>query len=540
MEPASHIRAKFPPRLPVELSLARLPLASRGASSSSQPRSCHQVAGSAHCILGAVSLSLKRKRRLPKPFSAATRNAKAASPGNVDVDPLSVPLRLGGWTLKSPILLAPMECVNDCAYRRMCFEQGAGLTFTEMVRPQAVTRHNRSTLVRLDTYDPMTPTIVQLLGSAPQDIQSALNTLDELAASDYPHWAQGIHGVDLNFGCPSFNVIRDGQGPALLRRVSLLREIFDVLAQWRSRTSLPIGAIGAKIRLGVSSDDERRGIYLRAVKMAKDVGFDYVVVHGRHAREDSKTSKARWEPIRRAKDVAGDSLKILGNGDVLTRDDARAMMQQTGCDGVLVARGAVRTAGIIFDPTWQGDDHSVVAAVDKLERRYAELSEQFGGSRPQVAEYHREAFRRVRARGARNAMRDKWQGLKAWLLDAHAALGEHTKAEPDMARISEYFSPDVQIRFSCLSPLADAAHCGFAGVVAFLPQLARALSDQKQEVHVPMEEAEHDPRQIFVALSNTCTLTILYAEDNRVARVNMLCARDQVSVGEWSDAPAMG
>lgn len=466
--------------------------------------------------------------------------AREAPAELVQADPLAGPWRLGRWTLKSRLLLAPMESVNDCAYRRMCFEQGAGFTFTEMVRPTAVARRNRSSLLRIDTFDPGTPTSVQFLGSTPKDIRSALTMLDELAQDECPHWATGIHGVDVNFGCPSTNVIRDGHGPALLNRPHVVREVFDALAEWRARTRLPIGVIGAKIRLGLNADDERRGIFLRVVRAARG-RLDYVAVHGRHAREESKSSRARWEPIERAKEAVGEELKILGNGDVFTRGDAAAMMEQTGCDGVLAARGSIKTAGFIFNPEWQGDDPAVVAAGPRLEQRYAELSECFGGARPKIAEYHREAFRRIRARGSRKVLRDKWEALSHWLTQERKGHSKSGVWNLDQGKLAAFFSQDVRISYCCWSPFAEANHAGLAGAAEFLPFLAQAIGENKAEVHLPMEEAEEDPRQLIVGLSNTCTLQLLFGPDDRLVRCSALCARGGPCGKEApSDAQVMG
>jgi len=439
--PSSPVAAAIPACLHVRVCSAS---ASRGGRAVSPSRECSSRAGVwAGVAVAAVAATASRGGKAPHcrrahaavssaPGSKRRRGrgglATAASTLVYEVGPptalkqapqaqgdyLSGPLELGRWTLKSRLLLAPLECVSDCAYRRMCSELGAGFTWTEMVRPQSVVRRNNSTLSRIDTHDAETPTGVQLLGASLESISGALEVLDELAATTHPHWARGIHGLDLNLACPSTNVIKGGHGPALLNKVDRLEELFELLARWRARTQLPVGAIGAKLRLGLNADEERRGVFLRAVRLAKG-RLDYVSVHARHAREDSKSSRARWEQIRAAKDVAGDALKVIGNGDVFTRADAVEMLRSTGCDGVLAARGAIRSAGMIFDPGWQGDDDSVASAADRLERQYAEHSERFGGPRQKNLEYHREAFRRVRARGRRTGPRVVWRRLAKWL-----------------------------------------------------------------------------------------------------------------------------
>lgn len=309
---------------------------------------------------------------------------------------LDVPLKFGSWELANRMLLAPLESVSDCAYRKLCSELGASFTWTEMVRASGLAKCNKATLRLVDTFDPRTRTGVQLLAVRPQELRDALRSIDREAESRQPHWANGIHGIDLNFGCPSPDVIGHGAGPALLGRPTRLRELFDVLAEWRAATNLPVGVIGAKIRLGMSPHQERQRTFLKAVEHARG-RLDYITVHARNAKDESAVP-ARWENIRRAKEAVGNHLLVVGNGDVFTRSDAARMMEETGCDAVLVARGAIRSAGLVFSKTWSMDHPpSTVVAADFLEDRYLKYARQFDAL-AKYRKYHREAFRRVRER----------------------------------------------------------------------------------------------------------------------------------------------
>jgi len=278
-----------------------------------------------------------------------------------------------------------------------------------MARASALARSNglASTCGLIDTFDALTPTGVQLLASSPTQLRAALGRLDAFATDGYPHWARCIQGVDLNFGCPSGSVIGHGAGPALLQRPGRIAELFDVLAEWKDNTELLIGAIGAKIRLGLNEDQEKQRIFLRVIELAKGK-LDYVTVHARHARDES-TVPARWKHIRAAKEAAGSELLVLGNGDVFSRADAAAMRRETGCDGVVVARGAIRSGGLIFEESWRGDHATLVTAATKLEERYLQLVQRFRARerrllptarlRPKYGKYHREAFHRIRGLG---------------------------------------------------------------------------------------------------------------------------------------------
>jgi tRNA-dihydrouridine synthase len=173
-------------------------------------------------------------------------------------------------------MVSPMEGVSDGGFRNMCYRLGVGLTWTEMVRAAAVMKNNAATLDLIDTYSPpeVTPTGVQLLVKSPVELINCLQKIEELAANGLrPHF-NNIVAIDINLGCPSLDVIREGGnqyytncmyrlihysllmkgGPALLKRKKRLGEIFTTLSDWKKSTSLPnIGAVGCKIRLGLNA-----------------------------------------------------------------------------------------------------------------------------------------------------------------------------------------------------------------------------------------------------------------------------------------------
>ena len=122
-------------------------------------------------------------------------------------------MKLGSLELSSPFILAPMESVSDCAYRRVCWDRGASLTWTEMIRARGLARNNKSTFDLIDTFDPEVLTGVQLMVANEKELSEALEKLERPT----PHF-KNIRAIDLNFGCPSPEVIRIGAGPALLKR----------------------------------------------------------------------------------------------------------------------------------------------------------------------------------------------------------------------------------------------------------------------------------------------------------------------------------
>lgn len=299
-------------------------------------------------------------------------------------------LKLGSLELSSPFILAPMESVSDCAYRRVCWDRGASLTWTEMIRARGLTRNNKSTFELIDTFDPEVLTGVQLLVTNEKELIEALSKLEGSTSAHF----KNIRAVDLNFGCPSPEVIKIGAGPALLKRRSKLEAIFSALGEWKKTTSLPIGAVGVKIRLGLNRMEQDQKVYLPIVELA-NAHVDYLVIHARHARQDS-SEKPTWSAVAEARAKA--KIPIIGNGDVVTREDWDRLRRETNADGALIARGAIRSPWVFRGLRGLGSGTpDSLAEIDAAETQYVALAEKYG-SKPKFREWHREGFRRMRAR----------------------------------------------------------------------------------------------------------------------------------------------
>jgi tRNA-dihydrouridine synthase B len=266
-------------------------------------------------------------------------------------------LKLGSLVLKSKVLLSPLEGVSDVGFRSLCATLGAGFTWTEMVRAQGITKNNAATLALIDTHDPNTPTGLQLMTKSGKELAEALQKLEDLAIShpeQYNHF-QNIQAIDLNFGCPSKDIIRIGAGPALLKRKTKLREIFEVLYNWKKSQQQQqqgqsdsifknVKAVGIKIRLGLNvMEAEQVKVYLQVAEIANEIGLDYITIHGRHGQQRS-SSPASWKEIREVKAMS--KIPVIGNGDIWTKEDMIRMMEMTQCDGVMVARTAIRNPWI--------------------------------------------------------------------------------------------------------------------------------------------------------------------------------------------------
>ncbi|OGQ20777.1 MAG: hypothetical protein A2138_07735 [Deltaproteobacteria bacterium RBG_16_71_12] len=297
----------------------------------------------------------------------------------------------GGLVAPSPFLLAPMEGVSDAGFRRICAEAGAGLGYTEMVRARGVVRRNNSTLALIDTVDAEAPAGVQLLVVNEGELRATFEVLAELAQTTHPHFAR-IAAVDLNFGCPSKDVITIGAGPAMLKRRAKLRAIFEALADVKRRRVLPsVVSVSAKIRLGLNDAERAHKVYLPVVEMANDT-LDHIVVHARHAKQRSR-DRPDWSAIGEAK--AHSKIPIVGNGDVSTRADALHMHEETGCDGVMVARAAVRDPCCFF--ALRGEVEPT--AVEKLARAEAAFA-RFAPTRDKHRVFREELLERLRAQVA--------------------------------------------------------------------------------------------------------------------------------------------
>jgi tRNA-dihydrouridine synthase len=283
-----------------------------------------------------------------------------------------------------------MESVSDCAYRRVCWDRGASLTWTEMIRARGLTRNNKSTFELIDTFDPEVLTGLQLLVTNEKELIDALSKLE---GSTQAH-LKNLRAVDLNFGCPSPEVIKIGAGPALLKRKGKLGAIFAALSEWKKKTTLPIGAVGVKIRLGLNRLEQDQKVYLPLIELANE-HLDYLIIHARHARQES-TEKPTWSTIAEAKQRA--RIPIIGNGDVVTREDWERLVRETGADGALIARGAIRSPWVFRGLRGLGSGTPTsLEELDAAEQQYLTLAKQYG-TKPKFLDWHREGFRRMRAR----------------------------------------------------------------------------------------------------------------------------------------------
>ena len=227
-------------------------------------------------------------------------------------------LKIGNVELANPYILAPMAGVTDLPFRLLCKEQGAGLLCMEMVSAKAIQYNNKNTKALLEIHPEEMPVSLQLFGSDPDIISEIAKRIEELPFAI----------LDINMGCPVPKIVRNGEGSALMNQPKLVHEIVRKTARAIQKP------VTVKIRKGFDDGS------INAVEIAKiieDAGGAAVAVHGR-TREQYYSGKADWDIIRQVKEAV--SIPVIGNGDVTSGESALAMMEQTGCDGVMIGRGA--------------------------------------------------------------------------------------------------------------------------------------------------------------------------------------------------------
>ena len=227
-------------------------------------------------------------------------------------------LKIGNVELKNPYILAPMAGVTDLPFRLLCKEQGAGLLCMEMIRAKAIQYNNRNTKALLEIHPEEEPVSLQLFGSDPEVISEIAKRIEELPFAI----------LDINMGCPVPKIVRNGEGSALMNQPKLVHEIVSKTVKAIQKP------VTVKIRKGFNDES------INAVEIAKiieDAGAAAVAVHGR-TREQYYSGKADWDIIRQVKEAV--TIPVIGNGDVVSGESALAMMRETGCDGVMIGRGA--------------------------------------------------------------------------------------------------------------------------------------------------------------------------------------------------------
>ncbi len=271
-------------------------------------------------------------------------------------------LVIGNVELENAYILAPMAGVTDLPFRLLCREQGAGLLCMEMVSAKAIQYNNKNTKALLEIHPEEPPVSLQLFGSDPEVISEVAKQIEELPFSI----------LDINMGCPVPKIVRNGEGSALMKNPKLVHKIVSKTAKAIQKP------VTVKIRSGF---DESCMNAVEIAKIIEDAGAKAVAVHAR-TREQFYSGEADWEVIRRVKEAV--TIPVIGNGDVTSGEKAIAMQTQTGCDGIMIGRGAQGNPWIFselleYERTGKMPERPTGEEIKQMIYRHAQLLTKYKG-----------------------------------------------------------------------------------------------------------------------------------------------------------------
>lgn len=228
-------------------------------------------------------------------------------------------MKIGSVELKNNVFLAPMAGVTDKVFRVLCKEMRCGLVYSEMVSAKGIMHNNRNTQKLLEIDEAEKPAAVQLFGSDPVIMGKMAEKLDE---------NKDIAILDINMGCPAPKIVKNGEGSALLQNPELIGEIVKAVSQ---STSKPVTV---KMRKGFEGEEPT---CIKAAVKAAENGAAAVTIHGR-TREQYYSGKADWDIIKEVKKNV--DIPVIGNGDINSPQSAKAILEYTGCDAIMIGRAA--------------------------------------------------------------------------------------------------------------------------------------------------------------------------------------------------------
>lgn len=227
-------------------------------------------------------------------------------------------MKIGSLELKNKVFLSPMAGVTDLPFRLICKEQGCGLLYTEMINGKALCYDDENTKKMLKIEEEEHPVAVQIFGSEPEFMGRAAEIMN-----DYSNEI-----LDINMGCPAPKVVKNGDGSALMKNPKLAEKVLKAVVKNSKKP------VTLKIRKGW---DDSSVNAVEIAKIAEACGISALAIHGR-TREQFYTGKADWNIIAEIKKSL--NIPVIGNGDVFTIEDSINMLDKTGCDAIMIGRGA--------------------------------------------------------------------------------------------------------------------------------------------------------------------------------------------------------
>ena len=279
-------------------------------------------------------------------------------------------MKIGDLDLRDkPILLAPMEDVSDSPFRTICRRRGASIVYTEFISSEAIIRDQDTAMHKMDFSDEERPFGVQIFGGR----EEAMGGAAQIAESNNPDV------VDINFGCPVYNIVKKGAGSACLKDLDLMESMASSVIDAVDDTPVTV-----KTRLGW---DDRTIKIQEAALMLQDLGIKALAVHARTRCQKYK-GDARWDWLKKLKNTPGLEIPIIGNGDVKSPQDVKRMFDETGVDGVMIGRGAIgnpwifersrhylETGELLPEPSV---DDRIELCVEQLKRSVEHHGERYG------------------------------------------------------------------------------------------------------------------------------------------------------------------
>src|SRR3989338_2952600 len=229
------------------------------------------------------------------------------------------PLKVGDITLENNLMLSPLAGITDIVFRVIAKRYGCGLVFSEMINSNGVLHGGVKVLRRMDISDEEHPICIQIEGDDPKVMADVAKKSEDLGAKI----------LNINMGCPAKKITKTKAGCALMTDPLLVSKIIQSV---KKEISIPLTI---KIRLGWNETQKN---YLEIAKIAEDEGCAFVILHAR-TRVQAFKGHAQWEEIRLLKEKL--KIPVIGNGDIVCAQTARNMFEQTGCDGIMIGRGAL-------------------------------------------------------------------------------------------------------------------------------------------------------------------------------------------------------